>query len=342
MKGRGGRRWSGEEEYSRARRRIFTLESRGGRSRALVEDLPFDEKFQCDPIESGLELILRGLEFLCENPTPRRRKHAILNFSAGAEALLRERLRQEHWSQVFQDPARATREAFERGLLPAAGLMDCLLRLEGVCGVEVPAFWRWGIESLARRKSLLELRGFVESTPVLVCIALAAARPFVDSVPPGRLTPSLAAILDAVRGKLTRLEGQVTEALRRIGTQHAGASLLNCPNCRLEGTLIVRGGPKCLFCGYSGRPEDLAAEYALDFFPDEDRFIYRCPACDRDALLDVGSPDEDPWYVCFACSRSWELGRLAFCAWCDQPFEPPEGSPDEEYCPACRRGSREP
>jgi len=301
-----------------------------------VEEVPFDERFLSDPIESGLELILRGLEYLTDNPNPRRRKHAILDLCSGVETLIRERLRQEHWSLVFEDPAGASKQAYDDGTFRAVRLEDALDRLQGVCGLDVPPKWRWGLESLARRRSRLEGRGLVESTPVLMAIAVAVVTPFVDSVPPGRLNGSLAALLDGIRNRLATLEGRINDAARRIAEKRPNEVLLACPNCREEGTLVVEDGPQCLYCGYSGPPEDVAAEYARDLFPGEERAPYRCPVCERNTLLDVGASDEDPWYKCFACGRSWGVDDLAFCSWCGQPFEPPEDDPDEDLCRKCR------
>lgn len=301
-----------------------------------MEEVPFDERFQSDPIESGLELILRGLEYLTDNPNPRRRKHAILDLAAGVEALIRERLRQEHWSLVFDDPAKASKEAYEEGTFPAVRLDDGLDRLQGICGLDVPLRWAWGLASLARRRSRLEGRGLVEATPVLMTVAVAVVTPFVDSVPPGRLNGSLSALLEAIRNRLATLEGRISEAVRRIAEKRPSETLLACPNCRQDSTLVVEDGPQCLYCGYSGRPEQVADEYGRDLFPGEDRAPYHCPACERNALLDVGAPDEDPWYKCFACGHAWGVDDLAFCSWCGQPFEPPDSDPDEDLCEKCR------
>ncbi len=306
-----------------------------------MEEIPFDERFQCDPIENGLELILRGLEFLTDNPTPRRRKHAILNLAAGVEALLRERLRQEHWSLVFADPSKAAKADYEEGSFEAVSLVECLERLARTCGLDVPARWRWGITSLARRRNQLEARGLVDATPVVQAIACAVVGPFVDSVPPGRLTDSLHALLEGVRNRLVTLQGRIDEAQMRIVQKHPTERLVACPNCRLEKSIVVEdGGPLCLFCGFTGKPEDVAEAWVADahdlMAADEERYVYRCPTCGREAFIDAGHQQEDPWYKCLACGKVWEMDDVAFCAWCGQPFEPPDDDPEEEYCEACR------
>jgi len=170
----------------------------------------------------------------------------------------------------------------------------------------------------------------------ILLILLAVVGPFVDAVPPARLTEPLKELIEKVRAKLKALEGYISTSLRRIAAQHPNEFLMGCPNCRLEGTLIVDDGPICLFCGYSGKAERVADECSRAFFPGEDRHVYRCPHCRRVTLLDVGATDEDPWYKCFACGDSWALDDLYFCSWCGHPFEPPAGDPDEDLCEVCR------
>lgn len=301
-----------------------------------MQDLPFHARCQCEPVENGLELILSGLELLVDNPTPRRRKHGVIDLHAGVGALLRGRLAEEHWSLVFQNPAEASRAAFDDGAFAPVNLPESLDRLERVAGLPVSDRWRWGVEELDRRREELEARGHVEATAVLAAVAVAAVAPFFGALAQDGLNPTLAHLLSRVRGRLTALEGYIATALHRIAARHPEGDLLGCPNCRQEGVLAIDDGPICLFCGHSGKAELLADEYCASFFPGEERWRYRCPTCQREALLDVGPTDGHPGYRCFACGRQWVADELAFCNWCNQPFESGSAEPDEDRCELCR------
>lgn len=303
----------------------------------MQEEL-FSGRVHLDPIESGLELVLGSLEALATaEPDPRERKHVVLDLAAGVGTLLRERLRQEHWSLVFAEPGEAARAAYEGGDFAPVGMVEGLTRLADICGLQAPTRWRWGIESLSRARNQLESRGFVETKPVLAAIACAVVSPFVDSVPPARMTELLTALLARIQAKLQELDSYVGDRLRRIAGRRPGESCLACPYCRMESTLVVDGGPVCLYCGYTGEPEAVAAEYAQVMFDARDeRIPYRCPDCRREALLDVGRSEETPWYKCFACGRTWAMDDIVFCYSCGQPFETPDSDPDEDLCEKCR------
>jgi hypothetical protein len=60
-------------------------------------------------LSNGIDFIQSGIEhfFLEDYPDPRSHKYAILHLFAGVLLLLKERLRQEHWSLIFKDLARA-------------------------------------------------------------------------------------------------------------------------------------------------------------------------------------------------------------------------------------------
>jgi hypothetical protein len=62
------------------------------------------------PLENGLDFILRALEYLADDPTKRDLKYAVLHLHSGVELILKERLRREHWSLVFEKPEEASKE----------------------------------------------------------------------------------------------------------------------------------------------------------------------------------------------------------------------------------------
>ena len=58
-------------------------------------------------LENGLDFISSALKHLKNQPTKRELKYAVLHLSAGIELILKERLKREHWSLVFDKPADA-------------------------------------------------------------------------------------------------------------------------------------------------------------------------------------------------------------------------------------------
>ncbi len=254
----------------------------------MRDDRPFPGPVQFDVLDNGLEFVSSGLKGLGKDSSPRDRKHAIIDLAAGVETLLRERLRREHWSLVFADPAEATRDAYYEGCFRAVGLEDALGRLQDISGLEIPEKWQWGIARLGRERRRLETLDYVGGLPTLVAIACEAVAGVLGLLVTKDITPAVKERLDEVRAGLGSLERFVDEALTRIAAEHQGETLLPCPNCRMEKTLRIEGGPTCLYCGYTGRPEKVAKDFTGEILrATEDQALYRCPKCGRTALVEV-------------------------------------------------------
>jgi hypothetical protein len=308
-----------------------------------VQEELFGGRIHLDPIDSGLDLILAGVEALAaSDPGPHERKRAVLDLSAGVGILLRERLRQEHWSAVFSDPNQASRADHERGSFQPVGMVAGLDRLVRLCGLKASARWRWGIESLSQSRERIEARGLVDAKSVLAVVTCAVTSPFIDSVPAGRLTVTLTALLARIQAGLKELDSYISARLGRIDGRGPEETYHGCPQCRMENTLVIDGGPVCLYCGYSGDPESVAAECAQVMFnPPGERHPCHCPTCGRETLIDAAGADEPPWYKCYACGVAWAAGDLEFCYYCGRPFETNETDPEEDLCERCRQLSRE-
>jgi len=65
------------------------------------------------PLENGLDFILRALEYLADDPPKRDQKYAVLRLHSGVELILKEHLRREHWSLVFEKPEEASKKKIQ-------------------------------------------------------------------------------------------------------------------------------------------------------------------------------------------------------------------------------------
>jgi len=90
------------------------------------------------PLENGLDFILRALGYLADDPTTKQDlKYAVLHSHSGVELILKERLRREHWSLVFEKPEEASKEKYESGKFISVQWKTCLNRLHEICEVEI-------------------------------------------------------------------------------------------------------------------------------------------------------------------------------------------------------------
>jgi hypothetical protein len=61
-------------------------------------------------------------------------KFSLINFYSGVELLLKARLIKEHWSLIIMQPGIADMRKFSKGDFQSVGLIECLKRLDNICG----------------------------------------------------------------------------------------------------------------------------------------------------------------------------------------------------------------
>ncbi|MCK5581837.1 MAG: hypothetical protein KAJ18_11260 [Candidatus Omnitrophica bacterium] len=67
------------------------------------------EQIEFQILENGLDFILSALNYISGPKEKSDLKYGVLRLSSGCELVLKERLRQEHWSLVFENIKKARR-----------------------------------------------------------------------------------------------------------------------------------------------------------------------------------------------------------------------------------------
>ena len=262
----------------------------------------------------------------------------MLHISSGIELVLKERLRREHWSLVFDDPNQATKMAYETGSFTSVPFKGCIQRLKGVCGVNVSKAQEDKLWATRDKRNRLEHFGIVDSADAVVSVAAGALDVLMDFIinemNPEDLDKEDAESLAAIRKEMIALDAFVTERLKtlRPALKKASTAVVTCPAC-MQDTSILQDGATCLFCGYSAPPEDAADAYIADVLGEsryrlakdgEDWPRHMCPECDTEALVDQGPGGNQfpvDQFLCFACGTAWKEGDLDYCGLCGQPYD---------------------
>jgi hypothetical protein len=271
-------------------------------------------------LENGLDFIWSALEGLSSNPDRRRLKYAVLHLSSGTELILKERLRREHWSLVFDKPENANRNKYEGGDFTSVSFQACLKRLVEICGVSISDEQKKRVTALRDKRNRLEHFGIVDTVEALTSDAAAALGfviDFVDSQLSANLNSSEIATLDKIRGKLGTFNVFVKDRLLSLQEtiKAAVGRIKTCPSCDQK-TMIVSAGGKCLFCHYNRPAEAAANDYIAEILNEVENWpLYTCPVCDVNALVDEGY-EFDSEYICFACGKTWLQDQLQFCDSC--------------------------
>ncbi len=286
---------------------------------------------------NGLDFIASGLGRLKQERTNQDLKYAVLHISSGIELVLKERLRQEHWSLVFDDPNQAAKKSYETGNFTSVSFKGCVQRLKGVCGVTVTEKQETKLRSMRDLRNKLEHFGIVDSADAVESVVAEALDVLMDFIinemNPEDLDKEEAKALEAIRNDMIALETFVTERLKTIRPElkKATTAVVTCPACMQEASILLDGA-RCLFCGYGAPPEEAADTYIAVVLGEsqyrlakegQDWPRYMCPECETETLVDQGPGGNQfpaDQYLCFACGAAWKEGDLDFCGLCGQPY----------------------
>ncbi|MFF4323282.1 hypothetical protein [Streptomyces sp. NPDC001568] len=229
------------------------------------------------PLQNGLDYLLSVTEYLtagAERVSARDLKDAVLHLAAAAEVLLKHRLRLEHWSLVFADPAKARRSELEAGTLNSCTPRETVERLQNIVGIDISAQNARLLAKLAGERNALQHFGLtttaraIESRAGEVLDFLVA---FLDQ----ELVPALDGEefnqtmidMERIRGGLAQIQGYTNKRMQRLNAELRSAEdrLLRCPDCR-QWTLHIAtpGVVGCHFCHRIHDPIHAAAAYAVE------------------------------------------------------------------------------
>lgn len=195
-------------------------------------------------VENALDFILEASIRLSSVPTdPRGLKYAVLHLCAGIDLVLKERLRQEHWSLVFQDIGKANKQDYETGSFISVNSKECVVRLKGVCGISIGDGHTKAIDALRQKRNRLEHFGLIESAASIkgnaaetLKFVLAFAREELGELP----KPSLE-LMNQIQQYSSEFEEYVAQVMEEISPLLAKCNLvLTCPRCSKE-TLTLEG-----------------------------------------------------------------------------------------------------
>lgn len=111
-----------------------------------------EDNIKFDLLENGLDFILSSVKFTLEE----KYKYAILHLSAGVELILKERLRQEHWSLIFENIDKAQKEYLNSGDFQSVKFESSLKRIIEICSINLSDENQKLLHDLKRRRNKIE------------------------------------------------------------------------------------------------------------------------------------------------------------------------------------------
>lgn len=291
------------------------------------------ENIQFDLIENGLDFISSGVQYILKDDSPHKLKYAILHLSAGTELLLKELLKREHWSLIFENPNSAKYEFLKTGEFKSVDFETLIIRLTNICEFE------FSVREISVLRQLKKLRNKIEHfefdanietvkslSSRILCLVLSFINTNFDfkslSIDSQDYIIGLREALSEFKEfailRTAQIKSDLDEAQKQFNIE-------NCPTC-IQSAFVLNEPLKCLFCGYSDAPKEAALLYAENILNasyhlcvvDGGEFpVIDCIHCDGEETF----VSKEDGYVCFNCFETNKNDELKSCNDCGQIFE---------------------
>lgn len=261
-------------------------------------------------------------------------RNAVIFVAAALEVLLKTRLAMEHWTLLFDEPARAKLSELKTGEFVSAQASKLVSRLNNVASL--------GLDGDAPEKIFRLRNRLVHYAPpsnLAVRVEVAIGLSFALELIHDHLLPNLrsgesehkdlAALKEEISRVFLELDELRTKRLLLLkGELKSHGTIIACPDCSQQ-TLVVKGddeGNFCLFCLVKNNGEELAQQYVSDLlhwsWRDEadggENPIHRCFNCDVPALVAGVQVANRPkiTHLCFSCAETFEAEDVVQCDRC--------------------------
>jgi len=298
-----------------------------------------------DLLENGLDFISSSLDPILKSELEIELKYSILHLSAGVELIIKEILRKEHWSLIFQNVDKADSSSLASGDFISVNNETALNRLQNICKVKLNQDTirhlgalrkkRNKIEHFAFRENEFELKS-ISSEVLMIILGLIDKNidtkdiSFAARINISNIKRKSAEFKEFNEKALSKCKDKIKEYSKKY-------EILQCPNC-FQRCFVINEDLKCLFCNYSNTPEQAARSYIENvqriseyvevtqggYFPLDD-----CPECGSNTVI-----SESDSYLCFNCLSKWDEDVLERCGACNSLYKADRY--DMGYCKNCQ------
>ncbi|GAB1446032.1 hypothetical protein MASR2M41_17810 [Flammeovirgaceae bacterium] len=312
-----------------------------------------DKDIKFDLLENGLDFILSSVKLIIEKKKIEDYKYAILHLSAGLELVLKERLKQEHWSFIFENIDKAKQELLITGDFPSVKLDSLLSRLKELCAIHFAAGDLAILQDLKKRRNKIEHFAFNETELSLKSLS-AKVLNFVFEFIHSELnnddfSKSTESQIEEIRGSALEFKEFVIHRFDSLKPKLEELKKLDftliahCPYCDQESLILEQdkiahdGTVKCAVCIVETDPESAAFDYVQNILgfshygsvKDGDEFpLHSCPECGLKTF--VGTNEE---YICFNCCETSSYESTNECGYCGEIYFPK--ADDLGFCANC-------
>lgn len=277
------------------------------------------KKIELQLLDNGLHFLIAGLDWKqVFNPGDEdlKWKYSVLNVYAGIELILKEKLKQEHWSLIFDNVEKANEQKLLIGDFQSVSYKNCLGRLNNICQIQLSNKAEENINELRNIRNRIQHYAFslkIDETRILIAKALFSTLNFIDKFfTSDSFTSDQIKAIDILKKRLYNFKEYVDYkkeyVKKRLEAAEKNGKISPCPECR-ETTVISYTGKKseCLICGFETESHETALELFLKSLENQLTSIAKkeeeCEDCNN-TIMKFYDPMKMPPEIkvfCFGC-----------------------------------------
>lgn len=283
------------------------------------------KKIELQLLDNGLHFLIVGLDWkpiFLPGDNNLSWKYSILNTYAGIELILKEKLKQEHWSLIFENLEKANEQKLQSGDFLSVNYKNCLIRLSNICQVQLLKRDEDNIDELRKIRNRIQHYEFsleVGEVRKIIGKSLCSILNFIDSsFKETELTKNQKNTISILKSRAYNFKEFIEYKKENIKNQLNAAKkhgrITPCPNCR-ESTVVSFKGKisECLICEFKTKDYKTAKSDYLNSLVNRAMTILKkeepCPDCDN-TLIKSFDPMKMPPEIRVFCFRCGDKGNI--------------------------------
>lgn len=311
-----------------------------------IQKMTPTKHIEFDLLENGLDFILSSLRPILEQKDENDLKYSLLHLSAGTELVLKEILKNEHWSFIFERIDNANIHDLHSGYFQSVSFENIIKRLKNISEIQLLPGAVAKFRELKKRRNRIEHFSVKENDKAIISLVSNVLSYIIEiikeNIEIGQLSNKSQNLYKEIIQQSSDFEELNQLILSKLKPnldklRNEKIKIVECPECYRQ-TMPIDGTYECLFCSILYEPEDLAYQYIENIlgiskyitFKDGGDFpLEHCPECDHETLVLMGDS-----YLCLTCGEEWQSSDLDNCNYCNKVYLPKESSIG--MCDDCR------
>ena len=257
-------------------------------------------------------------------------KYIILHLFSGICLLLKQLLVDEHWSLIFSDINKASKEKLQHGDFISVNFESTCTRLREIREFNIKESDLKYLHELRKCRNKIEHYSVIISKEQVVPLifeccnfALEVIRKYGfhqrDEIQEFyfKFESNLSTLHEFVESRKNRIKKEI-ESLEK-----KGIVILPCPVCLQIALPLTGDSTACVFCHEKYYPGQLLEDWVPVHSPADDRDVrsisslYLCESCGDKTVISLG-PEFD--WVCLLCAKKYKDYQIVDCEKCGQEY----------------------